>query len=54
LCSSPPDPPWLQGALVGVFKRLRCAGHFCIDGLMAFAFAVGVGNIVRFLTASGN
>jgi hypothetical protein len=23
---------------------LRCAGHFCIDGAIMFAFAVGVGS----------
>lgn len=25
MCSSPPDPPWLKGALVGVLYRSTCS-----------------------------
>jgi hypothetical protein len=28
----------------GVGHRFRCPAHFCIDGAIMFAFAVGVGN----------
>lgn len=33
-----------QSLLLGVGHRFRCAAHFCIEGAIMFAFAVGVGN----------